>query len=135
MAHLHSSVASLRVKGDTLNPDEITRLLGAPPSYSHACGDELIGHKTRQVRIAKSGMWSLHAGECEPEDLDSQVQEILGDLTADLSVWADLAQRFEIDLFCGLFMKVANEGVLLAPATLMALGERGIALDLDIYAP
>jgi len=80
-------------------------------------------------------MWSLHAGECEPEDLDSQVQEILGDLTADLSVWADLAQRFEIDLFCGLFMKVANEGVLLAPATLMALGERGIALDLDIYAP
>ena len=135
MAHLHRSVATLRVMGDTLIPDEITALLGAQPSEAQTKGDQLVGPKTGRVRIAKFGMWRLHASERQPEDLDSQVQELLGQLTTDLSVWADLARRFDLELFCGLFMEVENEGVLLSPRTLVALGERGIELDLDIYAP
>jgi len=64
-----------------------------------------------------------------------QVKELLGKLTNDLSVWADIAQRFKIDLFVGLFMDVTNEGVLISPHTMTLLGQRGIELDLDIYAP
>lgn len=135
MAHLYRSVATLRVMGDSLIPGEITDLLGAQPSEAQTKGDQLVGRKTGRVRVAKFGMWRLHATDREPEDLDGQVQEILGQLTTDLRIWADLAERFDLDLFCGLFMDVGNEGVLLSPQTLRALGERGIELDLDIYGP
>jgi len=80
-------------------------------------------------------MWQLKAASCEPENLDKQVAELLAKLSPDLAVWASLSKRFEIDLFCGLFMEQSNEGGEISAATLMALGERGIALGLDIYGP
>ncbi len=121
--------------GDTLIPSAITALLGAGPSESQTKGDQLVGPKTGKTRIAKGGMWCLQASSRQPGDLDGQAQELLAQLTADLSIWADLAQRFDIDLFCGLFMEVRDEGVTLSPRTLVALGERGIELGLCIYAP
>jgi len=54
------------------------------------------------------------------------------ELTGDLAVWQALA-RFRPDLFCGLFMGSSNDGVSLSPRALLALGERGIELGLDIY--
>ena len=75
----------------------------------------------------------LKSSDHEPEDLDGQVQELLGKLTQDLKVWAALAQQFQIDMFCGPFMQSANEGATLSPDTLAAMGNRGIKLSLDIY--
>jgi hypothetical protein len=80
-------------------------------------------------------MWRLSAREAEPENLDGQVSELLGQVTSDLSVWSDIATRFRVDLFCGWFMGSGNEGVAISPATMLALGQRGIQLSLDIYGP
>ena len=52
MAKLSRAVASLRVSGDELVPDEVTRLLGAEPAIAYARGDE-IGSKHGAGRIAK----------------------------------------------------------------------------------
>lgn len=71
----------------------------------------------------------------EPENLDGQIEEILGKLTDNLVVWSKISEQFEVDFFCGLFMGGSNEGLSLSPRTLAALGERGIELGLDIYAP
>lgn len=84
------------------------------------------------MRIAKTGSWRFHATERVPGDLDAQVSEILDQLTPDLGVWASLS-RYEPDLFCGIFMASSNDGLPLSAKALLALGERGIALDLDIY--
>ena len=80
-------------------------------------------------------MWRIDATSREPENLEEQVQEVLSRLTNDLSVWSDLRARFEIDLFCGLFMEEGIEGLVLSADTLAALGQRGIRLELDIYGP
>ena len=40
-----------------------------------------------------------------------------------------------MDLFCGLFMHESNEGAEISPASLTALGDRGVKLSLDIYSP
>jgi hypothetical protein len=133
MATLASSKATLRVMGDSLVPDEVTRALGANPSTSQSKGEELHG-KDGRVRIARFGMWRLHATETSPADFDAQVREILAKLTSDLSVWSDLSTRFDIDLFCGWFMEQENEGLGVSPETLQRLGERGIHLSLDIYS-
>jgi hypothetical protein len=52
-----------------------------------------------------------------------------------LDVWASFAGKFDIDFFCGWFMGGSNEGIEVSPQTLLILGERNIALSLDIYAP
>ena len=129
------SVVTLRVSGDTLVPAEITKLLGASPSAAETKGEEIIGARTGTRRVAKTGMWRLTVADREPEDMDAQIQELLGQLTPELPVWQDIAAKHKIDLFCGIFMGDTNDGVILAPQSLLALGKRHIELQLDIYAP
>ena len=132
MGVIDHSIATLRFFGDDLVPDEITALLGASPTVSYLKGQELVGSKTGIVRIAKTGSWHLSAARREPEDLEAQILEILGQLTQDLNAWESLS-RFQPDLFCGLFMGSSNDGLPLSAQVLLSLGQRGIALGLDIY--
>ena len=134
MAHLQRSAATLRIGGDDLTPDEITALVGVSPTHAQIKGQQFVGKKTGKIRVAKSGMWRLCAKDREPDDMDGQIQEILSQMTSDLSIWQSIASRFQIDLFCGLFLKSGNEGMTLSPQSLSALGTRGIELDLDIYS-
>ncbi len=135
MAQLERSVVSLRIMGDSLIPEEITTMLGHPPTYAQTKGETLIGKKTGIIRIAQFGMWRLDVEASKPENLDGQIGEILGKLTADLEIWSKMEKQFEMDFFCGLFMGKSNEGLSLSPQTLAAMGLRGIELGLDIYGP
>lgn len=132
MAAFDHSLVTLRFFGDDLLPDEISALLGAIPTASHHRGQELKGSQSGVVRIARTGSWRLSAPSREPEDLEAQIFEILDQLTGDLAIWKSLA-RFRPDLFCGLFMGSGNDGASLSPRALLALGQRGIELGLDIY--
>jgi hypothetical protein len=133
MAHLERSVATLRIMGDELLPEEISRLLGAVPTSAYAKGHQFRSEASERVVTRKSGIWRLMAKENQPEDLDGQVAELLGQVTSNLSVWGNLTARFRVDLFCGWFMGSANEGVQISSETLLALGQRGIMLSFDIY--
>ena len=42
--------------------------------------------------------------------------------------------RYDVDLFCGLFMREGNEGLAISSKYLAELGARGIEIGLDIYA-
>jgi hypothetical protein len=133
MAQLHKSVVTLRISGDDLIPEVITKLLGASPTFAQTKGDRIVGKKTGQARIAKFGMWQLCAADREPEDMDGQIHEILSQATDDLGVWQNIVAKYEVDLFCGLFMRFGNEGLTISAVSLEALGVRGIQLGLDIY--
>lgn len=135
MPRLERAVASLRISGDDLIPEEISQQLDALPTRAYRKNHTVPIGTSGRNRIARTGGWALHATETVPEDLDAQVAELLGRLNPDLSVWQALSTRFHIDLFCGWFMSESNEGVEIAPATLLALGERGILLSIDLYAP
>jgi Domain of unknown function (DUF4279) len=135
MAHISKSVASLRLMGDDLIPAEISKILGSDSTSGHFKGEVILGKTTGREYIKKFGFWRLKAKDAEPENLDGQVAELLSKLTKDLAVWTDLKSRFEIDLFCGLFMDVSNEGFELSSVTLASLAERGIAIGFDIYGP
>lgn len=77
----------------------------------------------------------LKAEKRRPEDLNAQIQELLGKLPTDVSIWNSFSTRYSIDLFCGLFMSELNEGLSISSESIKALGERSILLGLDIYAP
>jgi len=128
------SVVSLRIMGDSVDPVEITALLGANPTHAYTRGSTRLTKLGKEV-VNRSGHWSLDAQEQVPEDLNSQITEVLGKLTEDLQVWQSLSGRYRIDLFCGLFMERSNEGLTLKPATLRLAAERGIEIGIDLYAP
>ncbi|MFQ6548343.1 DUF4279 domain-containing protein [Aestuariibius sp. 2305UL40-4] len=133
MAVLSESRASLRFFGDDLDPDQLTGLLGCPPTKSERKGEEIVAKVTGQRRIARSGGWRLQAERREPGDFDAQISEILDQLTEDMDVWRDITARYRADIFCGLFMKEGNEGISLSNETLERLAVRGLKIDFDIY--
>lgn len=132
MGVLDHSLATLRLFGDDLIPENLTALLGAAPTEACVKGQEIVGRSTGKMRIAKTGSWRLNADRREPEDLEAQIFELFDKLSGDMSVWASLS-RYKPDLFCGIFMGSSNDGLPLSAKALLALGQRGIALDLDIY--
>jgi hypothetical protein len=133
MGPVQRSVATLRISGDDLDPADITRLLGCPPTFAQTKGERIVRRNTGAVRVARAGMWRLCAADREPEDLDGQIAEVLSKLTDDVSVWSAISERYKLDLFCGLFMNESNEGLSISPLSLSALGLRHIELGLDIY--
>lgn len=135
MAQINKSVATLRIFGDGLIPAEISELLNCAPTTSQRKGEVIVGKRTGIERIARTGMWSLHSEDQEAADLDRQIEEILARLTADIESWQTLTRTYRMDLFCGLFMQRANEGLDISSGSLLALGMRGIAMKLDVYGP
>ena len=135
MAAIDRSVATLRLFGDDLDPEEITRILGKPPTRSERKGEVIRREGTGIERTARTGSWRLEVADRRPEDVDGQVAELLSALTTDVGVWQALASKYKVDLFVGLFMKDSNEGLSLSPTTLTKLGERGISIGFDIYDP
>ena len=85
--------------------------------------------------MAKFGIWRLDAQDRTPEALDAQIEELLSSLTKDLTVWAALRRKCELDLICGIFLSVTNEGFSISPESAKALGERDIEIGFDIYGP
>ncbi|MGO1068314.1 DUF4279 domain-containing protein [Lysobacter sp. CA199] len=136
MPSLHHTTACLRIWGEDLIPDEVSALLGTQPSQSQIKGETIwVCKRTGRERIAQTGSWRLKAEDREPGDLEAQIEALFAQLSDDPAVWAQLQSRFELDLFCGLFMGSSNDGEGIGSRNLRLLGERGIELILDIYDP
>ena len=134
MAAIARTLASLRIIGDDLDPNEITKMLGAAPTQAARMGERRAGKSGREI-VARTGSWRLEAAEREPGDLDAQLREIFAQVTSDLAVWSELRRHFRCDLFCGLFLDDGNESLDLEPETLGLIAARGLRLCLDIYGP
>lgn len=133
MAAVRETVLSLRIMGDDLDPDEITKLLGGKPVEAHRKGDTIVNSRGLS-RTTKSGGWRRRANVSGTADLDGQVREVFAGLTEDTRIWRGLSARYRIDIFCGLFLDGSNEGIELSPETMMMLGSRGIVIGFDIYS-
>lgn len=118
--------------GDDLDPVEITAGLGVQPTVGMRKGVSWATPSGRQ-KIALTGFWRLNTGDCEPADLNGQINELLNGLSSDLTVWRSLSARFGGRIFCGIFLDSSNEGFDLKPETLSRLSERGLLIDFDIY--
>ncbi|MBW8810830.1 MAG: DUF4279 domain-containing protein [Lysobacter sp.] len=130
-----STTACLRIWGDTLVPDEVSSLLGAQPTHARTKDEVTVGKVNGQRYVAKTGTWHFEASSRSPGDLDAQVNEIFAGLSQDSQVWEQLRSRFELDLFCGLFMVESSYGIGLRMENMRLLGERGISMECCVYAP
>lgn len=134
MAIINRCRAALRIFGDDLVPEELSRLFdhfftkGWIKGYQYSTS-------SGAVVVKKTGAWILEAEPSETGDFDGQISQLLSHTNVSLDVWASFAKKFDMDIFCGWFMHEWNEGIVVSPQTLLMLGERNIALSVDIYAP
>jgi len=133
MTQLHRSRAALRIIGDNLVPDTVTALLGCEPTLGYTKGQLRRTLSNGKEVLAKTGLWLLEAADSEPGNLDKQVSEMVGMMSHDMNVWAHLSEQFEIEIYCGFFMEDSNEWFSVSAETLLALGERGIELVVEMY--
>ncbi|WP_082173226.1 DUF4279 domain-containing protein [Methylobacterium platani] len=96
MPELARVTVALRIFGDGLDPDEITRLLGIEPTGLARKGDVHHTASGREV-VARSGFWRLNAGV--PGSLNTQIGALLTKLTSDPTIWRELTERYECDVF------------------------------------
>jgi hypothetical protein len=122
---------TLRLFGDALVPEEVTRLLSTEPTKARRKGD-VIPDK-RYHRVAATGTWQLEGGLPEGTELEEQIAALLSAVTADLQAWQQLGREFDVDIFCGVFLDDSNRGFVLSPRVMQMLSERGIELGFDIY--
>lgn len=124
---------SLRIWGQDVDPAEISALLRCEPTEAARTGDTLTRSNGR-TRLVSKGFWHL-SSDREATNLADQIESLLSKLTSDVAVWQSLTERFDVDLFCGLFLDAANRGVELPAHLIVALGERRLRIGFDIYAP
>lgn len=124
------TTASLRFKGEDLDPDVLSQSLQCVPSIVFRKGDP-VSKGGRGLR--RRGMWALQSRLEESCTLEEHVGDLLCRVTGDLAIWGNLA-RFKPDVFCGLSLTGFNQGAALAPTTMKMLAARGISLELDIYS-
>jgi hypothetical protein len=132
MSELARSDVTLRFFGDDLIPEELTQMLGCTPTVGVRKDGTWLTLRGAE-KTARTGSWRLNAPRSLPGDLNGQISSLFAQLTTDLAVWEDLARRYRADLFCGLFLRDGNEGMILSVDTLTAISQRRLFVDFDIY--
>jgi len=122
---------SLRISAPDLDPDIVTRRLGVQPTFAARRGDERPskgGTITQPV-----GIWIVGLANSPEWELADAISAVLDRVPSDVGLWKELASFASIDMFCGLHLDDWNRGLDLPAELLARLGERHIALGLDIY--
>ena len=122
------TAASLRVFGEALEPNEVTRLLGHEPTEAWEKGAP--GY---QGRPRSQGMWILESRARSDTGLEEQLRDLLSSISESIQVWESLVARFDCDIFVGAWMESDNAVFSLGPEILLEMGKRGLVLSADLY--
>jgi hypothetical protein len=122
---------SLRVAGEDLNPEFVSQLLGVTPTFAARKGERRKSGERDLVQ--RTGVWFLELPESSEWELADALTELLARLPGPGAVWDALAERYTLDMFCGVFLNSWNRGFALPPTLLQALGERHLEFGVDIY--
>jgi len=120
----------LRVTGNDLDPERITRMLGVNPTIAARRGEEIdVGGVPV---IQRTGVWT-YALPASPEwELADAIDTLLERLPHDPALWESLAGWATVAVVCGLFIHDTDRAADVAPDTLARLAERRLALSLQI---
>ena len=95
---------------------------------------ELVRGHNQQLRVAPTGRWNVTTGWETAPLLGRQIESLLGKMTNDLAVWREVEQRFETLVTVGGHFEDWTGGFFLPLTTLVALSERRLEIDFDLYA-
>lgn len=122
----------LEMYGDDLDPDEVTRQIGAPPTRSHRKGDE----RPRGSQFYRTGGWLLESGERQLSFEDTGMaafEDWLESLPAPSPSWSRFIEQFEAQVRLVVYTDQMNAEFKLTPKAAAELSSRGLPLLIDPY--
>ena len=126
---------TLRIFGDDLDPDEITRLMASDPTNAERKGLP-VPLPDGGTRIPRRGRWSLtlDSKDCdENDDLEDGVRNLLARLPSEAALWKSLGERYKVDVFCAIFLGRTNQGFGISAEISKMLADRCLDIGFDIY--
>jgi ribosomal protein L19 len=127
------SRVALRIIGGDLDPEKISELLSCKPSTSIKKGDTI--RSKNKDRTATIGRWSLDSDLSDESNLEEKIWNILKKVSSDQKIWDSITNKYQVDLFCGVFLESENRGFRLSVEIMKELSRFGIEIGFDIYAP
>lgn len=124
--------ASIRVFAEDLDPELVTRALGAEPSMSWRRGDPRPANKGH---VARTGMWLLESTAAPSSDPDIHLRTLLQQLRVDQPAWDALRRTVSCDVYFGLFQDQPNSFFSIGPDLFQSLGALGFIVCFSLYAP
>jgi len=88
---------TLRIFGQIPDLDEITRILGISPTYTHKRGDQ----GSRRSRPFKHDMWSYESPVPDDRPLDVHLRTLWAHIQPHKDYLLRLKERFTVDVFSG----------------------------------
>ena len=82
--------ATLRIGGDGLDFEEISRKLGLTPTHTHQKGGR-----------RKHDMWSYKVPVAREQPLENHIMALWDAVRPHISYLRDLKRKFQVDIFCG----------------------------------
>jgi len=125
------ATVSFFIRGEDLDPNAITGLLGIEPDWSAVRGYQ----KSPRYRPLDRGFWALRREIQDGETAEAALESMVARLPADPELWKDLSSRYSIEAGFGVFLDEWNRGFDLSPSLVRRLSELGASFGCDIYAP
>jgi hypothetical protein len=127
--------ARFRIMGADLDPEAISSRLNFKPDQSHRRGDPNYGKSGRRYSDFSEGLWSVKSNLPDTDPLDDHLAFLIDKLRGRASVLNELQQQgYRTDVYVGAFgEETGNLGFSISNASLRALGDLGLKLELDVY--
>jgi hypothetical protein len=115
--------ATLRIFGDGLPFDEITRQLRVQPTNTHRKGDR---PKPDAQTVYRDDAWHFSSSLPESEPLHRHIDEVWSAIKPHADYLKELKRQFQVDVFCGYRSNCDHAGLVVPPSSL----EMFVALDI-----
>lgn len=128
---MHQYTVELRIAGQDLDPDEITRSLGISPTQVRRKGERRSG-----ASVWTENMWAYEVFPSQRDSwssLSDGLTSLLNEVLPLKTRLQSFASANKIYLWCGHFTTDFDGGPTLPPELLKLLGEFGVGLELDTY--
>jgi hypothetical protein len=130
------SSVSLGVYGDSLEPDEITKLLGQTPTRSGRKGDVRLSPRTNvKLPTWKNSFWLCTSPLPDHEPLERHLLWIIDRMEPKRQMLRELAKKYKVQFICGFSSENGQGGCTFDSELLGRISSFGISLVLDLYPP
>lgn len=126
------SRASLRISGDSLQPNEITTRLCLEPTRSGIKGERI---SSRHSAVRRMSFWLIESPLSSSLPMGEHLNWLLDKFEARRDLITSIGDEFKVDFFCGFSSENGQGGAIFDPVTLRRLADLGFPLVLDLYPP
>ena len=125
--------ASFNLRGDDLDPAEVTRSLGIDPTDEHRKGEDRSGPRFKGTW--PHGWWSLESALPQSEAFEAHVEWLFDKLEPKRGAIQEILQNgCTADLYIGFFSDCDQVGIRVSAKLVERIAKLGAHLDLSGYA-